>query len=450
MSDGSRSTTLKMVEKYCAASLDFYDTNTPYDRDVFATGIAAHAILEGLLRAKRDRNNAVMFAAADAVADAVSTRLVTAGRSFDGVPEPPLSPRAVSEGRDIALRWWNRISDTAPVPMDWRPEEALAVDKDWRPTKYGRDAYYRAILDTVGPVEAEVDEDGYGGGIGLAVTDYKTAWGTGADELETVQLRGQALVALANAGHLGVIAPVFIRRRVVNLRTHKVYEADTYLADDGADEILESWRRDIALAIAHANARGPGQKRVASPGACCVGCPYIMACKPAQAFYQGQGIEDPTPEGIATSYAVATAVREHLTPLVKAATGKGSIVVPGGAVGFVAQPKRKAVDGIAEKLAVRWFRPPDAQQWIAENGHLMGFLKAISLGSAAVDKIGTRLFPGKGPNKRADFKDARAELVAECLTVENAAKFGVHRDREDPPETEATAIAKLDDTSFDL
>jgi len=436
MSDGSRSTTLKMVEKYCAASLDFYDTNTPYDRDVFATGIAAHAILEGLLRAKRDRNNAVMFAAADAVADAVSTRLVTAGRSFDGVPEPPLPPRAVGEGRDIALKWWHRISDTAPVPMDWRPEEALAVDKDWRPTKYGRDAYYRAILDTVGPVEAEVDEDGYGGGIGLAVTDYKTAWGTGADELETVQLRGQALVALANAGHLGVIAPVFIRRRVVNLRTHKVYEADTYLADDGADEILESWRRDIALAIAHANARGPGQKRAASPGACCVGCPYVMACKPAQAFYAGQGITDPSPAGIATSYALAEAVKAHLTPLVKAAAGRGSIAVTGGSVGFTVQEKRAGVKDIAERIALRWFKPREKETWLAENGALMGLLTTLPLGSAAVDKIGKRLFPGKGPNKHADWKDAREELEAELLTVKTGAKFGVHRDKVDPDEKE--------------
>lgn len=450
MSDGQRSTTLKMVERYCPAALDFYDANTPYSRDVFSVGIAAHAILEGLQRAKRDRNNSVMFGAAEAVADAVNTRLVTAGRSFDGVPEPPLSPRAVGEGRDIALRWWNRISDSAPVPMDWRPEEALAVDRDWQPVKYGRDAYYRAILDLVGPVTVEVDEDGYGGGVGIAVTDYKSAWGTNESELDTVQLRGQALVALANAGHLGVVAPAFIRRRVVNLRTHREYEADTYLGDDGADEILDSWRKDIALAIAHANARGPGQKRVASPGACCVGCPYIMACKPAQAFYQGQGIEDPSPAGIATSYAVAEAVKAHLAPLVKAAAGKGAVPVPGGNVGYVAQPKRTAVPDIAEKLAIRWFRPPDTQQWLAENGHLMGFLKAISLGSAAVDKVGLRLFPGKGPNKYADFKAARAELVAETLTIVNAAKFGVHRDREDPPETEAAAIAKLDDVPFDL
>ena len=162
----SRSTELKMVEKYCAHALDFYEANTPYDRDVFSTGIAAHAILEGLQRAKRDRNNAVMFAFAGNVADAVCTRLVTEGRSFDGVPEPPLSPRAVGEGRGIALRGWNRRIDTAPVPMDWRPEEALAVDRDWQPVKYGRDAYYRAILDTVGPVQAEVDEDGFGGGVG--------------------------------------------------------------------------------------------------------------------------------------------------------------------------------------------------------------------------------------------------------------------------------------------
>lgn len=450
MSNGQRSTTLKMVEKYCPAALDFYDANTPYNRDVFSVGIAAHGILEGLQRAKRDRNNSVMFGAAEAVADAVSTRLVTAGRSFDGVPEPPLSPRAVGEGRDIALKWWNRISDSAPVPMDWRPEEALAVDRDWQPVKYGRDAYYRCILDLVGPVTVEVDEDGYGGGVGIAVTDYKSAWGTNESELDTVQLRGQALVALANAGHLGVVAPAFIRRRVVNLRTHREYEADTYLGDDGADEILESWRKDIALAIAHANARGADQKRAASPGACCVGCPYIMACKPAQAFYRGQGIEDPTPEGIATSYAVATAVREHLTPLVKEATGNGNIVVPGGSVGFVAQPKRKALPTIAETLALRWFRPPDAQQWIAENGHLMGFLAALSLGSAAVDKIGLRLFPGKGPNKRADFKDARAELVDATLTVENTDKFGVHRQKEEPAETEAQALAKLSDVPFDI
>lgn len=438
---GARSTTLKMVERWCAASLDHYDAGVPYARDVFSVGVASHAILEALQKAKRARNNAVMFAAAEAVADATCTRLVTEGRSFDGIPEPPLSPRAVGEGRDIALRWWHRISDTAPVPMDWLPEEPLAMDADGMPVKYARDAYYRGILDLVGPVKDDADEDGYGGGIGLAVTDFKTAWGTNADELDGVQLRGQALLALANAGRLGVMAPAFIRRRVVNLRTHRVYEADLWLADDDADETLASWRRDLALSIAHANARGPGQKRVASPGACCLGCPYVLACKPAQDFYTGQGIEDPSPEGLAVSLAVAEAVKAHLTPLVKEAVGEGAIAVPGGSVGFVAQEKRTGVKDIAERLAVRWFKPQDRAMWIAENGPLMSFLSALPLGASAVDKIGTRLFPGRGPNKRADFKDARAELDAEMLTVIHSSRFGVHRDRVEPPETEAAAKA---------
>lgn len=438
MTVGARSTALKLVEKNCAAALDFYDAGTPYDRDVFSIGIAAHAILEGLQKAKRARGQSLMFSAAEAVADAVCTRLVTEGRSFDGVPEPPLSPRAVGEGRDIALRWWNRRIDTAPVPMDWRPEEPLAMDADGSPVKYSRDAYYRGILDLAGPVEAETDEDGYGGGIGLAVTDYKTAWGTSAAELDTIQLRGQALLALANAAHLGVIAPVFIRRRVVNLRTHKEYEADLYLGDDGTDAILASWRKDIALSIAHANARGADGKRVASPGACCLGCPYVMACKPAQAFYAGQGINDPSPAGVAASYAVAEAVRAHLTPLVKTAAGRGAIAVPGGSVGFGVQEKRQGVKDIAERLALRWFHPIDKAEWLAENGALMGLLKTLPIGASAVDAIGQRLFPGRGPNKREDWRDARVELAADLLTVTTGAKFGVHRDKAEPSETEPT------------
>lgn len=420
----SRSTRLTLAQEHCPRALDYLDAGTPYDRAIFGTGIAAHAVLEGLQRTQHARDNAVVLDEAERIADAVATNLVTKGRTFDGIPEPPLFPADVAPGRDLALRWWNRPRDTAAVPLDWRPEEPIAADRDWRPAKYGPDAYYRGILDVVGPVEEE-GFDEYSSGRGLCHTDYKTRWDTNAGELNTIQLRGQSLLVYANAGLLGMVAPSFIRRRVINLRTGMEFHADLWL-DDDFDRTVEAWRKDIALAMAHADARGPDQRRIANPGANCIGCPFLLRCDAAQAHWKGTVIEG-DPAAIATQYAVVDGARLALSALVKRLAVREPIAVPGGSVGYHGRVTRTPVTDVVDHLTRRWFKPADPETWRAENGKLVSLLETIGITTAAVKRLGVRLFPGKGALKVDGWKELRADLEDEMLTTETQPVFGVER-----------------------
>lgn len=426
-----RSTTLKMVEKYCPASLDLYEANVPYDRDVFAVGIAAHAVLEALTKAMASRGS-IVGNVADALAESVATRLVSEGRSFDGVPEAPMRPADAAAGRDIALRWWHSHREASPYPSNVRAEVALAMDENGKHVPYSKTAYYRGVIDAL-HLE-EVDGDEWSGGIALVNTDYKSAWPTNASELETIQLRGQALLALAEAEASGVTVDI-LRRRVVNLRTHAVYEADLYLADDGTEAVLAGWRKDLALAIAHAEARGPDGKRQASPGPRCFGCPYVLRCEAARSWWDGSMMNG-SAEDIARTYAVAQAIRDAMVTSVKQAVGKGSIHVDGGTVGYSTTAERTAAPGAAEKLALAWFTPADPSMWVAQNGHLLSLLSAMGVTSGAVDKVATVLYPARGPNKVEGFKEARAEFAASLLTTKSKAEFGITRDVPSDEESE--------------
>lgn len=416
----ARSTRLRLAAEHCPHALDLMDAGVPYERDVFAAGIAAHAVLEGLLRAARSGSPFD----ADHVADVVCTNLVTKGRSFDGVPEPPLKPEPVARGRGLALRYWTRpFLDGVSVPREWLPEHPLAVDRDWRPVPYSDAAYYRGILDTVGTMELPALDEWDRGGTGLVHTDYKSAPNTSAAELETIQLRGQSLLVLANARSLGVPEPAFIRRRVVNLFTGAEYETDLWLGDDLADVTLDTWRRDIALAVAHADARD-GQKRIAAPGANCGGCPFVLRCEPARSYWQGI---DLSPETAAQTYAVVDAARTALGAIVRGVVGRESVPVPGGTVGYVATEERTATATAASDLAVAWFAPDDPAAWLAENERVVSLLAAMKPTAANIGNVATVVHPGRGVRKRDGWKESRAAFLAGLLTVKRGTTFKVIR-----------------------
>jgi len=432
----NRSTALQLATDRCPRAIDHLEADVPYDRSVYATGIAAHAVLEGLHRAQRERGSAVLFEDAAAVAEAVVTRLVTQGRGFDGRPEAPLAPEAAAAGRDIALRWWGLPRESAAVPLDWRPEEALAMDAEGRAVPYGRDAWWRGICDLVGPVVEEA-EDEYGGGVGVVVADYKSNWNAGPGWLDSIQAKGQALLALANAGRLGVLAPAFVRRAVINLRTGQTHHADLWLVDDDADRVLAGWRRDLALAMAHADARGPDGRRIAAPGAGCLGCPYVLRCEDA-ARAAVESPADIEPAAVATAYAAAKAIADAWAVRAKAACDRDAIPVPGGSVGYAARPEREARPELPERLAEAWYRPPDPAMWRAENGATLSLLRALDLGASAVDRVATILWPGKGPRKVDGWRDLRTALADRCLATVAKPIFGVHRDRPAVTMAEAT------------
>lgn len=409
-----RSTTLKMVGKHCPRVLDHYEANAPYDRSMFAAGIAAHAVLqivgEQVVARKVDAPGDV-----EAIADAVVHELVTKGRSFDGVPEPPMSVESAVAGRDLALAWLEENE----LRADARYEFGAAVNARWQPVHYDApDAYYRAVFDVLEPMAVEDEESA---GEGWVVRDYKSAWPTCEDELNTVQMRGQA--ALAAALHPDAD---FIRQEVVNLRTRRSWHRDIWLDDEGK-ALLARWRRDIDLAIAQAEHRGPDGNRPAAPGAGCVGCPYLLRCEPARAYMRDSVLDGVDRDGLALRFSVAHAFREELFALAKKACAEGEIDVHGGVVGFVPKSKREAVTDVHRVVAHAWFKVDvgGALAWDADHTDLLGLVQALKPGATAIDNVAKRLHPFTRGD--TSWKEARAALEQRALATVLTPEFGVHR-----------------------
>ncbi len=406
-----RSTTLSMAARHCLRTLDHYEAGAPYDRSIFGAGIAAHAVLQACV----ERPGAPVSALADEVVRAITT----VGRTFDGVPEPPIPIQRALEGRDLALAWLAEHG----IPEGARAEAGLAVDRDWKPCAYDSpDAWWRAAVDVV--FEADYEDEDLAAR-GAVVRDWKSAWPTDAGELDTVQLRGQALLAVAHHPEAD-----FVTRQVVNLRTGRLYESMLWLDDDGKN-MLVTWRRDLDLAIAAAEHRGPDGTRPASPGAGCLGCPYLLRCEPARAHLRGGAIVEPTAEAIAIRLAVIEAARDELVTLAKAALEEGSVPVPGGVVGYIAKNVREPAEDATRGLAHAWFQPENPTTWDAQHGDVLGLLSALRPGVSSLENAAKVLHPFNRGD--AAWKQRREDLVDRLLTTRTITRFGIHKDPGEAP-----------------
>lgn len=390
-----RSTTLALIDKHCARALDFAEAGTFRDTSIFQAGIAAHAILQAIGEHGPTADHRE-------IAAGVVRQLVAVGRSFDGKPEPPMSPEQAIAGREIVLHYLA----THPMPENGKYEAGLAVDKDWHPVPYSSpEAYYRAAIDVLEVTEIESD-DGYPATV-VTTTDWKSAWPTDASEVETVQLKGQAALAWAHYPDATVL-----RRRAVNLRTGAQFDADTVMDDEGA-AVVAGWRADIGHAIAAAEARGPDGKRVARPGAGCMECPYISDCDDAMPIATTAKHD---PIGIAMEWMLIEARRSAMLPFVKALATEMPIVTPGGTVGYQDKPERTVTDGAARALANAWFLGAATETEV-------GMVSALKLSAGAVDALAKTLYPFDRSD--ASWKANREALLAECIGKKMVAKFGV-------------------------
>jgi hypothetical protein len=404
-----RSTTVQMAARHCPAALDFYDARAPYSREHFQGGVAAHAVLEHLGR------HAVPADRWQDEADRVVRGLVTEGRAFDGLPEPPMSPESAIAGRDVALSWLRDRGGSFPAGAQF--ELGLGLTVDGAACAYGPDAWYVAVLDVL--FEEEEGDGEEWSARTIVVRDYKTAWDANQEDVGTLQMKGQALLALAH--HPGFDA---VRREIVNLRTGKVYAETTYLDGDGMDTVRR-WRMDIAHAVSHADTRNPDGKRPARPGANCMGCAYLARCQPAQATL---GTLADAPEEMAVELAVLEARRAAVIASLKAACAEGPISIPGGVVGFAPKSERVVRDGAVVVLAHRWFEVGDAETWDREHGQFLGLLQALRPGVTNMDAAVKALHPFDRADKAGGWKERRAALEAELLTLETVARFGVHKE----------------------
>lgn len=396
-----RPTTLALVENHCPAALDFYEAGKPRDPRPFEVGIAAHAVLQAIGEETNRLGRQLDQTEVDALALSVAQRLVAVGRTFDGEQEPPLTMANVLAGRDLAVeyltRWWPTIGASI--------ELGIAVDRHWnRVDYYSPDAWLRCILDYAVVEDVEIDEES--AARTLFIRDFKSSWAAGASELETIQRRVQAVLGWLHFAYQG---PQRLVLEVANLRTGKVHELELWPTDDPEGQ-LARWRADIEAMLGALDQQKRLGHRVASPGACCVGCPYVLSCPWAQDYLEAAGIPG-TAERRAVSYAVAHAHLSALAPLVREDAGDGSVPVPGGVVGYVAKVSRKVRSESYADLAAAW---EDS------GGDLAGFARAVDLTVSNVESVAKALHPDRKQKKERDA------FVAALVEPETKSQFGVH------------------------
>ena len=172
-------TELTMLTENCPAALDMRERRVPYDRTLFAAGIAAHAVMEMAGIKVRELKRQLEPDEIAKIAAEVVKKHIGEGRSYDGKPEPPLNPEKVFEGRDMAVKYLNQN----PLSTTGLCEIGFAYDKSWKSVDYyDESARFRTILDVLDVVR----------------TRHSSEAGTGCDGVEIQILPGCRRDSTAN------------------------------------------------------------------------------------------------------------------------------------------------------------------------------------------------------------------------------------------------------------
>lgn len=389
------STVLKYFTDYCPQALGFYEKGTPSDKSIFQAGIAAHAVLQevgekGLVGGKEVK----------ALADAVVEGLLKHGRAYNNKPEPPMSPDAAFDGRDIALNYL----EYHPIMEEGDYEIGIAINLEGELCDYySEEARYRAIIDRVYNI-TEGDEDWAGNMV--VVSDYKSAWPTNASDLSTLQRKGQAVLAYKKYGKDKNLSG--LRMEVVNIRTGRPYHNDLWFNTESI-ELLKKWEDDILMVC-----RAADETRVARPGANCIGCPYLSGCD--------DGFEYEDVKDQAISLALMEANRKEFTKVLKIELqDTARMETPGGYVGYKEQSKMEITGDAIHRIISEWYgvNMEDVPQVHALE---VGLLSAIGVGSGQITAIAKNLF-------KKDEMEKRIGFLADCLKDVGAVRFGVWKEK---------------------
>jgi len=410
-----RSSSLKLFGKHCPAALGFHEANTPRERDIFAAGIAAHAMMQGIVEQSGEKKRQLYSKEVAAICKSVGRVLMSEGRSFDGIHEPPLSPEQVFEGRDIVLEYLEDREGNLPQ-NGAKVEVGYAIDHKGKAVPYGSGAArYQALIDAVEIVPAE---DGLGplddGTVDVYITEYKTAFPTKKEELDTLQCRGQAVVVAANVENITRIV-----HHVVNLRTGARYERIVVPIEEEGARLLELWREDVFDACDAAD-----KTREARPGAGCPDCPFVRKCEDARmVFEEGPDGRDETPEELARRFAVTKAIAAALAAQLRKMTKDAPIKVDGGYVGYKPSPTLKPKEDAHSRLAIAWHKVDEDRQFafMGEHSEFLSLLSATKLTKAAIENAAKRLYPG------SDWRVHREKLIAELTEPTILSRFDVYR-----------------------
>jgi hypothetical protein len=365
------STSLRTASQHCIQAAEWLEEGKSYDRDVFSVGAAAHAILEAIGHKTNEKGRELTDREIDVTARAVCSILATEGRSFEGVPEGPMSAEAAFEGRDLAIGWLFRH----PIEPDDGDsfEVGLAIDSKGNPVPHSKRAYYRGIVDRLTLTDGSEDELGRRF---LIVRDYKSAWSMREGVLKSPQVRGYAVMGAAkHAGEFDVL-----RLEVANLRTGGVYVDELFMPDD--EETLAEWRDDLLSLVSHRRR----QKVVAAPGGGCEGCPFSGSCEAAHGYFLDTLKQVFGEDGevdmkrLATSYATAKGIVSTWAKALRNATKEGDPIEldDGSRVGYEAREQRTLVDDGAGL----W-----ADEWELMGGKLRGYATAAGLSLDGVKRL---------------------------------------------------------------
>lgn len=395
----NRSTLVQLAMDYCPRAIDHEQAGQRADRSLFQQGIAAHAVLQMVAAEQNRLDRELTPAEIEAVGASVVEVLVTEGRAFDGVPEPAMHPDDAMGGRDIALTYLGHAS----IPIGADPEVPVGVDDTWTPTEYGPDAYWRAALDRI-EVAALDDEESVG--TTVIVTDYKSAWPTDESELDTLQLRGQALLAVALHPEAD-----YVQQQVVNLRTGRLFKRSILLDEDG-QMLLARWRNDIKLAITWAETRGKDGRRRAFPGAGCYSCPFGHVC-------DAKNAESAPDERIALAleYTDLKGRLEIITPKLRAMTKEAPIrLADGSFIGYIRKKRRKLAENASEVVLATTRQlfgdetaDPTSIPWRDRHASELTMLSGLSVGVTNVEKLAKKLFSRRTAADRDRFVEAITE-----------------------------------------
>jgi len=346
---------------------------------VFDVGTCAHFIAEIIGNQQAQRASKDQIKDPAAIVRAATRLLLAVGSPNEAIPHP-ISPDAVLEGRDLAVR----VMDKYPCKIGAQIECAVAFDKKWKQVDWdAKDARFRLVYDRVerGQNIDPYDDDAPGFDFWEA-TDYKTSWAADGKLLDGIQMRAQAIALSKLYGGRDDVECV--RQTILNMRSLETFSRDLWVLSK--DSELDGWQADVEdmLAGYDAQAKG-GRARPARPGPNCLGCSYVTMCDEARETYEGMGMEPDLIE-MARQYAVANAKAEALQKVLKSCIKDGArAVVEGQELAMHAKESSVVTAAQAERIYGEF----------SEGGAgPLDFLVAIGgIGKTQLDKAARVMFP---------------------------------------------------------
>lgn len=391
-------------DRHCAAAALRQLRGDPDDRSFFGEGVAAHAALEAMAGAPRAPEKAARQSA---------TALMMGQRVYKGTPEPPYRPDQVAAGLRLAVEWAEHVGQPRG-----RAEVGVAVDRDWRLVNWESPHYYGQLLDLIEAVEYE-DDDGEILRV-LRVVDYKSAWSVGPGAIESLQMRGALLLAEALARKEGCFDAVEVQ--IAGLRKRRWFPKEPrrlHLRMPLDAEKLQGYRDELTLAVG--SLRKLTEKdpdTVASPGAGCMGCPFVTRCRPCEkaglAGFIGGGLAGWTNlDEIAPNLLASEALAAEAIGKLKERAAAGAVPLPGGReAGFFPKEHAALTDDAIPLLAA-------VLGWNAREESLV---RNLGLTATAVRS----LFRELHRRENADH-DKLKELRRSVMTTKIVAEWGVRR-----------------------